>query len=198
MDSISTFSKTGPSQLKESFISELGQHAFKKAFLHKKQNSFYRHFFIVTQIIDGLLTHPGPSMSHISRRWSMIKPTAHSRTDRESTTPSEPSAVISKSPASTLLVSWAFMFSMTSTRSPRVIWKINKLIINPLSPNSDQHQFSPNNIQWLSRDKIMRINKWSPKRKYLNLLLNSLNWFIKEMYGDHFGEFVCWYWDLKG
>ena len=44
----------------------------------------------------------------------------------------------------------------------------------------------------------MRINKWSPKRKYLDLLLNSLNWFLKEMYGDQFGEFVCWYWDLKG
>ena len=24
--------------------------------------------------------------------------------------------------------------------------------INPLSPNSDQHQFSPNNIRTLSRD----------------------------------------------
>ena len=43
----------------------------------------------------------------------------------------------------------------------------------------------------------MRINKWPPKRKYLDLLLNSLNWFLKEMYGDQFGEFVCWYWDLK-
>ena len=32
------------------------------------------------------------------------------------------------------------------------------LHINPLSPNSDQHQFSPNNIHTLSRDKVMRIN----------------------------------------
>ena len=31
--------------------------------------------------------------------------------------------------------------------------------INPLSPNSDQQQFSPNNIHTLSRDKVMRINK---------------------------------------
>ena len=30
---------------------------------------------------------------------------------------------------------------------------------NPLSPNSDQHQFSPNIIHTLSRDKVMRINK---------------------------------------
>ena len=30
---------------------------------------------------------------------------------------------------------------------------------NPLSANSDQQQFSPNNIHTLSRDKVMRINK---------------------------------------
>ena len=34
-----------------------------------------------------------------------------------------------------------------------------KNLINPLSPNSVQHQFSPNNIHTLSRDKVMRINK---------------------------------------
>ena len=31
--------------------------------------------------------------------------------------------------------------------------------VNPLSPNSDQHQFSPNNIYTMSRDNVMRINK---------------------------------------
>ena len=31
--------------------------------------------------------------------------------------------------------------------------------LNPLHPNSDQQQFSPNNIHTLSRDKVMRINK---------------------------------------
>ena len=31
--------------------------------------------------------------------------------------------------------------------------------LNPLSPNSDQHQFSPNNIHTMSRDEVMRINK---------------------------------------
>ena len=31
--------------------------------------------------------------------------------------------------------------------------------LNPVSPNSDQQQFSPNNIHTLSRDKVMRINK---------------------------------------
>ena len=30
---------------------------------------------------------------------------------------------------------------------------------NPLSPNSDQHQFSPDNIHTRSRDEVLRINK---------------------------------------
>ena len=29
--------------------------------------------------------------------------------------------------------------------------------LNPLSPNSDQQQFSPNNVHTLSRDKVVRI-----------------------------------------
>ena len=37
--------------------------------------------------------------------------------------------------------------------------------INPLSPNSDQQQFSPNNVHTLSRDKVMRINKMITKEK---------------------------------
>ena len=31
-------------------------------------------------------------------------------------------------------------------------------LLNPLSPNSDQQQFSPNNIHTLSWDEVMRIN----------------------------------------
>ena len=34
---------------------------------------------------------------------------------------------------------------------------------NPLSPNSDQHQFSPNIIHTFSRDKVRRINKMITK-----------------------------------
>ena len=36
-----------------------------------------------------------------------------------------------------------------------------RLAVNSISPNSDQYQFSPNNIHILSRDKVMRkmINK---------------------------------------
>ena len=37
--------------------------------------------------------------------------------------------------------------------------------INPLSPNGDQHQFSPNVIHTKSRDKVMRIDKMITKVK---------------------------------
>ena len=36
---------------------------------------------------------------------------------------------------------------------------------NPLSPNGDQHQFSPNNIHMLPRDKDVRINNMITKEK---------------------------------
>ena len=39
--------------------------------------------------------------------------------------------------------------------------------INPLSPNGHQHQFSPNNIRNLSRDKVMRIYEMITKEKML-------------------------------
>ena len=46
--------------------------------------------------------------------------------------------------------------------------------------------------------RLCELIKWSPKRKCLDLLSNSLNSFFKEMYGDQFGEFMCGYWDLRG
>ena len=36
---------------------------------------------------------------------------------------------------------------------------LGRLFFNPLSPNSDQHQFSLNNIHTMSRDEVMRLNK---------------------------------------
>ena len=42
---------------------------------------------------------------------------------------------------------------------------ISSNTFNPLSHSGDQHQFSPNNINTLSRDKIMRINKMISKEK---------------------------------
>ena len=63
--------------------------------------------------------------------------------------------------------------------------------------NGDQHQFSPNNISISSRENVMRINKMITKKKCLDLLSNSLNWFFKKMYRDQFKEFVCGYWGFK-
>ena len=74
-----------------------------------------------------------------------------------------------------------------------------KSFFNSLSPNSDQHQFSPNDIQQLTIEiRLWEFIKWSPKRKCFDLFSNSLNVFFKEMYRDQFGEFACGYWDLKG
>ena len=55
-----------------------------------------------------------------------------------------------------------------------------------VSRKSEQHPFSPNNIDANSKDEVMRI--------YTNLF-NLL--FFKEMYGDQRREFVRGYWDLK-
>ena len=46
--------------------------------------------------------------------------------------------------------------------------------------------------------RIKKIITYEEIRKYFDLLANSLNSFIKEMYRDQFGEFVCGYWGLKG
>ena len=41
--------------------------------------------------------------------------------------------------------------------------------------------------------RLWQLINWSPKRKCLDLLSNSLNPSMKEMYRDQFGEFVCGY-----
>ena len=35
---------------------------------------------------------------------------------------------------------------------------LNKMLLNPLTPNSDQYQFSPDNIHILSREMFIRID----------------------------------------
>ena len=70
--------------------------------------------------------------------------------------------------------------------------------LNPLSANSDQKQFSPNNIHTLSRDKVMRINKMITKGKMPWSFIKFSQVILKKIYGDQFGEFVCEYWGLKG
>ena len=74
----------------------------------------------------------------------------------------------------------------------------NNRELNPLSPNSDQHQFSPDDIHTLSRDYVMRIDKMIAKEKMPSSFINFSQLIRKEMYGDQFGEFVCGYWGLKG
>ena len=56
------------------------------------------------------------------------------------------------------------LVAMKEKRLPFTV-KTNQL--NPLNPNGEQHQFSPNNIHTLSRDKVMRINETITKGKML-------------------------------
>ena len=79
---------------------------------------------------------------------------------------------------------------------PGKLWDSSR--INPLSANSDQKQFSPNNIHTLSRDKVMRINKMITKGKMPWSFIKFSQVILKKIYGDQFGEFVCGYWGLKG
>ena len=64
-------------------------------------------------------------------------------------------------------------------------------IINPLSPNSDQHQFSPNNIHMLPREMVTRINQMITKKKMLWSFIKISQLISKEMYEYQSGELVC-------
>ena len=44
---------------------------------------------------------------------------------------------------------------------------VSAFVFNPLSPNGDQHQFSPNNIHMLPREMVMRVNTMISKEKML-------------------------------
>ena len=48
------------------------------------------------------------------------------------------------------------------------------LLFKPLFPKSDQRQFSPNNINTQSREKVTKITKMITKEKCFDLLANSL------------------------
>ena len=58
-----------------------------------------------------------------------------------------------------------FLHFLSSARTP--IFFVGDLAqegdFNPVSANSDQDQFSPNNIHTLSTDKFWELIKWSPK-----------------------------------
>ena len=55
------------------------------------------------------------------------------------------------------------------------VFKITFFAINSLSPNSDQQQYSPNNIHRLSSATSMRINQTITKRKISDFLSISPN-----------------------
>ena len=67
---------------------------------------------------------------------------------------------------------------LETVKSLRHQWIKDVWLFNPISPNSDQHHFSPNDIHRLLRAKSMRINKMILKRKslifYQILSTNSL------------------------
>ena len=103
-----------------------------------------------------------------------------------------------------VLFSWSSVPLKTTTR----LWTALKVLkqwwcscerFNPLRPNSDQKKNFLLTISIHCQEiRLWELIIWSPKRKDFDLLSNSLNSFIKEMYRDQFGEFVCGYSGLKG
>ena len=68
-----------------------------------------------------------------------------------------------------------FLFFLSADDKRKLCLNRVESCFNPLSPSSDQHQFSLNNIRILSRDKVMRIVKMIAKEKCLDYVLHSLN-----------------------
>ena len=67
-----------------------------------------------------------------------------------------------------------------------------KVPFNPLSRNSDQDQFSLNDIHTLSRDLVMRIYKMNTYCFALIFYQILSTHFLRKCI-DQFGEFVCGY-----
>ena len=70
--------------------------------------------------------------------------------------------------------------------------------VNPLSPNGDQHQFSPNNIHTLSRDKVMRIYKMINKGKMLWSAIKFSQLILKGNVWSSVWRISMWILGLKG
>ena len=60
------------------------------------------------------------------------------------------------------------LISMHHIGDPAILkeWEV-RCLVDPLGPNSDQHQFSHNNRHRLSRDWVMRIDKMITLEKML-------------------------------
>ena len=66
-------------------------------------------------------------------------------------------------------------------------------LINPLSPNSDQHQISPCNINAFLTPEVMRIKGMITQREFSWYFNNFSPVLLWEKYGDKIREFVFWY-----
>ena len=69
---------------------------------------------------------------------------------------------------------------------------------NPLSPNSDQHQFSPNNIHTLSKNKVMRINEMITKEKMPRSFIKVSQLILKGNVWRSVWRICMWILGLKG
>ena len=58
-------------------------------------------------------------------------------------------------------------FQQKKDHNKNIVKSERQHIFKPFSPNSDQHEFSPNNIHMLSREMVMRINQMITKEKML-------------------------------
>ena len=95
---------------------------------------------------------------------------------------------------------WSF-FTLTCTCIVVLFLKIQLIMFGKtkhLSPIVTNINFLQTISTQCQEIRLWELIKWSPKRKYFDLLSNSLNLFFKEMYRDQFGEFACGYWGLKG
>ena len=72
--------------------------------------------------------------------------------------------------------------------------------LNPLSPDSDQDQFSPNNIHMLPEKWLWELIKHDHQRKNSLFCYQTLStfFFFEGMYEGQYGEFICGYRGLKG
>ena len=69
---------------------------------------------------------------------------------------------------------------------------------NPLSPNGDQHQFSPINIHTLSRNTVMRINEMITKEKMPRLFIKVSQLILKGNVWRSVWRICMWILGLKG
>ena len=69
------------------------------------------------------------------------------------------------------------------------------LLFNAVSPNSNQHQISPCNINAYSTPEVMRIKDMITQGEFSWYFNNMslLFYILLEKYGDMIGEFVLWY-----